>query len=233
VTPAAYPRVLLCDGLRHRRGSAPAFANALIEPGRLSPPIWPCTTRGFPCSRYYYRDGGLLPHLFTLAQRTSFSKTSRRFPCAMPPCCSAGGIFSVALSVTEPHRVELSSTPPAEASNSTLRRSLRGRPLALPGALPYFVTGSCEPTTTVSGLSSRPDCSEPAITRPVRQSHYSPNFLAFVSSTTDGQDVSCPCMQKREALASAPFDKHKGMTALEVLSTRWPTMLIARAGGSA
>jgi hypothetical protein len=40
-------------------------------------------------------------------------------------------------------------------------------PLALPGALPftlkpqrtlkvYFVTGSCEPTTTVSGLSSRP-----------------------------------------------------------------------------
>jgi hypothetical protein len=39
---------------------------ALIEPGRLSPPIWPCTTRGFPCSRYYYRDGGLLPHLFTL-----------------------------------------------------------------------------------------------------------------------------------------------------------------------
>src|SRR6266436_3265749 len=112
----------------------------------------------------------------------------------MPPCCSAGGIFSVALSVTEPHRVELSSTPPAEACNSALQRSLRGRPLALPGALPScpeatarqlrgcpspkaqgFVTGSCEPTTTVSGLSSRPDCSGPAITRPVRQFHYSPN----------------------------------------------------------
>src|SRR6266436_7901916 len=110
----------------------------------------------------------------------------------MPPCCSAGGIFSVALSVTEPHRVELSSTPPAEACNSALQRSLRGRPLALPGALPScpeaavrqlrgcpspkaqgFVTGSCEPTTTVSGLSSRPDCSRPAITRPVRQFHYS------------------------------------------------------------
>jgi len=29
-------------------------------------------------------------------------------------------------------------------------------PLTLSGALPYFVTGSCEPTTTVSGLSSRP-----------------------------------------------------------------------------
>jgi hypothetical protein len=122
--------------LRHRRGRAPACANALIEPGRLSPPIWPCTTRGFPCLRCCHRSGGLLPHLFTLAKRFSFAKTSRRSPCAMPPCCSAGGLFSVALSVTEPHRAELSSTPPAEARNSTLQQSLRGRPLALPGALP-------------------------------------------------------------------------------------------------
>src|SRR5258707_1481168 len=115
VTRAAYPRVLLCERLRCRGGGAFVFANLLGEPGRLSPPIWPCTTRGFPCSRYCYRDGGLLPHLFTLAKRFSFSKTSRRFPCAMPPCCPAGGIFSVALSVTEPHRAELSSTPHAEA----------------------------------------------------------------------------------------------------------------------
>src|SRR5258707_11237374 len=91
----------------------------------------------------------------------------------MPPCCSAGGIFSVALSVTEPHRIGLNPTPHAEACNSALQRSLRGRPLALPGALPLFVTGSCEPTTTVSGLSSRPDCSGPAITRPVRHLYYS------------------------------------------------------------
>src|SRR6266436_7591827 len=109
---------------------------SLIEPGRLSPPIWPCTTRGFPCPRCCHRSGGLLPHLFTLAQRISFAKTSRRFPCAMPPCCSAGGIFSVALSVTEPHRAELCSTPPAEACNPAMR-DLRGRPLALPGALPF------------------------------------------------------------------------------------------------
>src|SRR5882762_8613643 len=194
VTRAAYPRVLLCDSLRCGGGSAFAFANLLGEPGRLSPPIWPCTTRGFPCSRYYYRDGGLLPHLFTLAKRFSFaraispnfSKTSRRFPCAMPPCCSAGGIFSVALSVTAPHRVELSSTPPAEACNPALR-DLRGRPLALPGALPYFVTGSCEPTTTVSGLSSRPDCSGPAITRPVRQFHYSSKSRVFFRAVTSRQ----------------------------------------------
>jgi hypothetical protein len=132
--------------LRPRGGSAFAFANLLIEPGRLSPPIWPCTTRGFPGLRCCHRSGGLLPHLFTLAKRFSFaravkpgtfSKTSRRFPCVMPPCCSAGGIFSVALSVTEPHRVELSSTLHAEACNSTLQQSLRGRPLALPGALPF------------------------------------------------------------------------------------------------
>src|SRR5712664_396516 len=74
VARAAYPRVLLCDSLRRRGGSAFAFANLLGEPGRLSPPIWPCTTRGFPCSRYYYRDGGLLPHLFTLAKRISFAR---------------------------------------------------------------------------------------------------------------------------------------------------------------
>src|SRR5256885_8532740 len=41
----------------------------LNEPGRLSPPIWPCTTRGFPCLRCRHRSGGLLPHLFTLAKR--------------------------------------------------------------------------------------------------------------------------------------------------------------------
>jgi len=40
----------------------------LGEPGRLSPPIWPCTTRGFPCLRCCHRSGGLLPHLFTLAK---------------------------------------------------------------------------------------------------------------------------------------------------------------------
>jgi hypothetical protein len=45
-----------------------------------------------------------------------------------------------------------------------------------------FDTGSCEPTTTVSGLSSRPDCSGPAITRPVRHPYYSLEFEANPSS---------------------------------------------------
>jgi len=36
------------------------------EPGRLSPPIWPCTTRGLPCHPDCSGCGGLLPHRFTL-----------------------------------------------------------------------------------------------------------------------------------------------------------------------
>jgi hypothetical protein len=36
-----------------------------------------------------------------LPNETSCSKTSRRFTCGMPPCCFAGGTFSVALSVSE------------------------------------------------------------------------------------------------------------------------------------
>src|SRR6202521_3778052 len=96
----------------------------VLLPGRwaLTPPFHPCLTNQLCRGRAFAR---------------LFSKTSRRFPCAMPPCCSAGGIFSVALSVTEPHRAELSSTLHAEACNSALQRSLRGRPLALPGALPF------------------------------------------------------------------------------------------------
>jgi len=78
----------------------------------------------------------------------------------MPPCCSAGGIFSVALSVTAPHRVELSSTPHAEACNSALRRSLRGRPLALPGALP-----SC-PEAAVRQLRGYPKAQAPRSSSP-------------------------------------------------------------------
>jgi hypothetical protein len=37
-------------------------------PGQPSPPIWPCSTRGFPCPGCRHPGGGLLPHLFTLAK---------------------------------------------------------------------------------------------------------------------------------------------------------------------
>jgi hypothetical protein len=163
VTPAAYPRVALNDGLLHRRGRLLTCVNALSEPGRLSPPIWPCTTRGFPCLRCCHRSGGLLPHLFTLAKLSErFEDVPQVFLRDATVLLSAGGIFSVALSVNSSTGFSLCAF-----SSRTLQNSHRGKnaaqtqvcataPLALPGALPYFVTGSCEPTTTVSGLSSRP-----------------------------------------------------------------------------
>src|SRR5207244_8991389 len=79
---------------------------SLVEPGRLSPPIWPCTTRGFPCLRCHHRSGGLLPHLFTLAKRCvlfeDVSQVSLRDATVLR---SAGGLFSVALSLAQPHRL--------------------------------------------------------------------------------------------------------------------------------
>src|SRR5258707_4954866 len=88
-----------------RRKPHPLSRTPLGEPGRLSPPIWPCTTRGFPCLRCCHRSGGLLPHLFTLAKRCVhveagrqarlLAKTSRRFPCAMPPCCAPPAVYSL------------------------------------------------------------------------------------------------------------------------------------------
>ena len=72
----------------------------LSEPGQLCPPIWSCTSRGLPCPRCCHRGGGLLPHLFTLTGEGSRWKMSRRFSSGLSPGCFAGGIFSVALSVT-------------------------------------------------------------------------------------------------------------------------------------
>src|SRR5271154_3428453 len=111
-------------GRRYAVGSAFAFANALSEPGQLSPPIWSCTSRGLPCPRCCHRGGGLLPHLFTLTRRPHHSRCPEGFPSSYHRVRFAGGIFSVALSVTLPQR-QLSPPP-------------QQRPLALPGALPYF-----------------------------------------------------------------------------------------------
>jgi hypothetical protein len=72
----------------------------LGEPGRLSPPIWPCTTRGFPCLACCQTSGGLLPHRFTLTSENAFEDDEQ---VSLPPVTAAnfrGGLFSVALSVT-------------------------------------------------------------------------------------------------------------------------------------
>jgi hypothetical protein len=143
IAPSSRENALCSD---HRE--AVVCTNVLGEPGRLSPPIWPCTTRGFPCLRCCHRSGGLLPHLFTLAKLSErFVDVPQVFLRDATVLLSAGGIFSVALSVNR-------STGPSAGLKT--RHYIRATvPLALPGALPYFVTGSCEPTTTVSGLSSR------------------------------------------------------------------------------
>ena len=91
---------MACANVKGERSLA---GTPLNEPGQLSPPIWPCTTRGFPCPRNCYRGGGLLPHLFTLTNSASIARRLAGFACEMPPCCaSAGGLFSVALSVASP-----------------------------------------------------------------------------------------------------------------------------------
>ena len=74
------------------------------EPGRLSPPIWPCTTRGFPCLACCQTSGGPLPHLFTLTDKALLKDDKQ---VSLPPVTEAnfgGGLFSVALSVTRPIR---------------------------------------------------------------------------------------------------------------------------------
>ena len=90
----------LPEGFPPRWLAPPQKELSLVEPGRLSPPIWPCTTRGFPCLPCHHRSGGLLPHLFTLAKRCvlfeDVSQVSLRDATVLR---SAGGIFSVALSV--------------------------------------------------------------------------------------------------------------------------------------
>jgi hypothetical protein len=153
---------ILPGSLRHRKGSAFAFAKALSEPGQLSPPIWSCTMRGLPCPRHYCRSGGLLPHLFTLTYFANHSKMSRRFSSGLSPGLrTAGGIVSVALSVTQPHRAGLNPAPHAEARNFALRQSLRGR---LPGVTRRIALylqalrpkGVLCSRRVVSGLSSRP-----------------------------------------------------------------------------
>ena len=156
LAPSSRERAL-CSGRRE----AVDCASALSEPGRLSPPIWPCTTRGFPCLRCCHRSGGLLPHLFTLAKLNEhFEDVSQVFLRDATVLLSAGGIFSVALSVnsgtgfslwifprytthiaqTKPHR--LKSAPPY--------------PWRYQARCPISSPALAKPTTTVSGLSSRP-----------------------------------------------------------------------------
>jgi hypothetical protein len=87
----------------------------------LSPPIWPCTTRGFPRLRCHHRSGGLLPHLFTLAQRSERCEdVPQVFLRDVTGLDSAGGLFSVALSVA--NRTAAGSTRRHALARVTLPR---------------------------------------------------------------------------------------------------------------
>lgn len=69
------------------------FAFATAERAAPGSPIWPCTRWGFPCHCHYWQRGGLLPHLFTLAdplldRRFVFCGTFRQrsLTTALPAC---------------------------------------------------------------------------------------------------------------------------------------------------
>ena len=89
-TPRCTGRSFL-SACRHQHALAayPRFAvftrrcNDVVETGRLSPPIWPCSDRGLPSHACYQTCGGLLPHPFTLTaflrrRRFAFCCTIRR-----------------------------------------------------------------------------------------------------------------------------------------------------------
>jgi hypothetical protein len=167
--------------LRHRQKERVHFHERLLsEPGRLSPPIWPCTTRGFPCPRCRHRSGGLLPHLFTLAKRREHFEDVSQVPlCDATALHSAGGLFSVALSVALRVAQALACAPPDSPPGVTRRVALSRVPLTIPQ--PPF--GVCElinvPQDGVRTFlpPSHLAMTKPAITRPARQLYYTPESV--------------------------------------------------------
>jgi len=86
--------------LRHRERSASSLKDGLSEPGRLSPPIWPCTTRGFPCSSVLLPGRwALTPPFHPCLTLLAFRRRPAGFPARCHRARFAGGLFSVALSV--------------------------------------------------------------------------------------------------------------------------------------
>jgi hypothetical protein len=83
-------RSRIAPGLKQpTRGSQSSalFERSSYGPGQPSPPIWPCSTRGFPCPGCRHPSGGLLPHLFTLAKAPS---TETGEPQILPGACRRG-----------------------------------------------------------------------------------------------------------------------------------------------
>ena len=175
MTPAAYPRVFIQRWLAPpRMERVHSHERWLIEPGRLSPPIWPCTTRGFPCLRCCHRSGGLLPHLFTLAKRcVHFEVVSQVSLRDATVLRSVGGLFSVALSVAQPHRAGLNRRHTPKRVTLPSGRPCVASPLALPGALPCQEFRSPQSEERASGRCpdfppAQPSCDGQASDHPAR-----------------------------------------------------------------
>jgi hypothetical protein len=142
--------------LRRRGGSAFRFRESRSASRAGSPLLFGLAPRGvFRACDVAIAAVGFYPTFSPLPNETSISKTSRRFTCAMSPCCSAGGLFSVALSVNDPDSAGRNRYHRNRSPGVTWRVAPGlGRAQCAPKGLP--VTGSREPTTVVSGLSSRP-----------------------------------------------------------------------------
>ncbi len=104
-----------------RRYMTASWGGVSLWAEQPSPPIWPCSTRGFPCLRCLHRSGGLLPHLFTLTL------------CAHP-FEDEPKVFLRLITEVEPHRRYIFCG--TFRGPSRPETSGTGDPLALPGALP-------------------------------------------------------------------------------------------------
>ncbi len=157
MTPAAYPRVALNDGLRHRRGSAlfaaaakrlrkrsqragPALPSYLAlhhagfsVPPMLPPERWALTPPFHPCQT----ERASRRRLAGFPARCHRASLSRRYI-----LCGTFREQWHKLKFVPPHPWRYQARCPLPRGPEDPRV--------------YFVTGSCEPTTTVSGLSSRP-----------------------------------------------------------------------------
>ena len=203
MTPAAYPRVFIHDDLRHRRRSAFDRSNADSSSRAGSPLLFGLAPRGvfrasgvstgavgsYPTFSPLPNDACMWSPGFSPAPLEDVSQVSLRDATVLH---SAGGLFSVALSVAQPHRTGLNPMPHAEACNSAFRQTLRGKPpdVIRRVALSRVPLTIPRPPFGVRELFSVPQdgvrtflppshlaMTKPAITRPARQLHYTPTFI--------------------------------------------------------
>jgi hypothetical protein len=101
----------------------------------------------------------------------------------------AGGLFSVALSVAQPHRAGLNPAPHTEACNSALRQACVASPLMLSGALPSQEFRSSQNEERASERCpdfppAEPSCDDQASDHPAR-----PPFLLYLDRGTEFRAV--------------------------------------------